>query len=178
MVTLPLFMRIEVTKVVTVVYTQIDPITVSKNDIRRQMLDVYKMEPSRADWWAHHIAYAADAHSVPTNILISVISVESEFQLDVTSTAGAIGPAQVIPSTWKKALGYRIEDPIQNIYAGAYILSNYKNTCGNWDCAIKAYNVGITNYLAGKQKSAQTRYSGKVKIELAALDTYTVRGGL
>lgn len=157
-----------------VVRTELDPITVSMNDVRAQLLDVYAMAPERADWWAHHITYAAYAHQVPTNILISVISVESEFQVDVASTKGAVGPTQVVPSVWKKHLGYDIKDPIQNIYAGAYILSNYKKECGDWGCAIKAYNVGITDYLRGKKKVAQAKYIKKVHGELAALDKYTV----
>lgn len=173
-VSLPYMRRIE-TQYVTIVETKLDPITESQNAVRAQLLSVYEMEPERANWWAHYIAYASAAHHVPSNILISVISVESEFQLDVKSHKGAVGPAQVIPSTWKNSLGFNIQDPIQNIYAGAYILSDYKKTCGNWDCALKAYNVGITNYLKGKKKTAQTRYITKVKVELAMLDTFTVR---
>ncbi len=176
-VSLPLMRRIE-TIYVPVVETKLDPITVSRNDVRAQLISVYEMEPARADWWAHHITYAAHAHDVPTNIIIGVISVESEFQTDVRSHKGAVGATQVVPSAWKKSLGYNIQDPIQNIYAGAYILNNYKTTCGDWDCALKAYNVGITNYLAGKAKPAQAKYLKKVKIELATLDEFTVRNAL
>lgn len=172
--TFPLMYKEKIVEVVKV-ETVLDPITITKTDVYNQLTNVYQMEPPRAAWWSHHIAYASDAHQVPSNILISVLSVESEFQLDAKSSAGAIGPAQVVPASWKKSLGYDIKDPIQNIYAGAYILNNYKETCGDWNCALRSYNVGITNFLKGKKKTAQTQYVNKVKVQLAAVDGFTAR---
>jgi soluble lytic murein transglycosylase-like protein len=153
---------------------ELDPITIKKQNIRRQLIDLYSIDDTQVDWWATQIAYASEAFNVPENIMMSVIAVESEFDIFATNASGAKGPAQVIRGVWGKQLGLNIDDPGQNIYAGAYVLDHYRKQCGNWECALKAYNVGIGNYKAGRKKDSQTRYLLKVQTELAMIDSHTV----
>lgn len=124
------------------------------------------------DWWAQHIADASYKYQVPPQLIISVIASESSFTKKPinNSVPDAKGPMQVRTSVWAKSLEYDITDPAQNIYAGANVLRQYYDQCGSWTEAIKAYNVGITNWSKGKQKLAQQRYAQKVQKSLSKLD--------
>lgn len=104
-----------------------------------------KMNLSESVWWARNIVSATkDLENVTPEILISLIEVESSFRKEVVSSAGAIGPTQVMPRHWSH-MG-NIHDPSENIEIGAKILSEYIYTCGDFECGVMMYNIGMTNY--------------------------------
>ncbi len=147
--------------------------TVVKQSIRDVILTEYKsynVSFSDADWIADNILIAEKTYQVPSNILLALIKVESSFVINSLSNKDAVGLTQVRPSVWKDEIEYNLYDPAQNILAGAQILRNYKNECGNWECALKAYNIGITNFKAGKQKKPAAQYVKKIKEELQRID--------
>lgn len=89
---------------------------------------------------------AARTYNVPAALLIAMAKVESDFNPNVVSGAGAIGLMQLMPST---AAGLGVSDPYdpyQNIMGGAkYIAQNieqFKNYSNGLELAIAAYNAG------------------------------------
>lgn len=89
---------------------------------------------------------AARTYNVPAALLIAMAKVESDFNPNVVSGAGAIGIMQLMPAT---AAGLGVSDPYdprQNIMGGAkYIAQNieqFKNHTNGLELAIAAYNAG------------------------------------
>lgn len=89
---------------------------------------------------------AARTYNIPVALLIAMAKVESDFNPNVVSGAGAIGIMQLMPST-AASLGVSDPyDPYQNIMGGAkYIAQNieqFKNHSNGLELAIAAYNAG------------------------------------
>jgi soluble lytic murein transglycosylase-like protein len=133
----------------------------SKMKIKSTLMGKYQLNMYDADWFAEVISIAAYRYEVPDDIMVAMIATESSFKLDAVSKSKAIGPAQIMPASWK-GIVYNIHDPAENIIAGAHILREYKNKCGSWDCALRAYNIGIGNFNKGKLRSESTTYINTV----------------
>lgn len=84
---------------------------------------------------------AADKYHVPRGIFYAMISAESGGRVDARSSAGAYGPAQLMPAT-AKGLGVNPRDPLQNLEGGAKYLSLQFKQFGTWRQALAAYNAG------------------------------------
>lgn len=110
-------------------------------------------------------------NNVDPEIILSVIAVESAFKKGAKSHAGAVGPMQVIPFYWGKK-GHNPYEYYENIQLGTKILREYKEECGNWKCAFKSYNVGITAYNKNMNVSAQKRYFAKIESQLRKYQYY------
>ena len=89
---------------------------------------------------------AAQKYQVPENLLKAVAKVESNFQADAVSSAGATGIMQLMPST-AKGLGMTDStDPEQNIMGGAKMLSQLLSQYdGDIKLTLAAYNAGAGN---------------------------------
>ena len=96
----------------------------------------------------------ADEYSVPNELVFAVIKVESNFEPDVVSSAGAMGLMQMLPSTYKwltTKLGdpyieTKLFDPETNIKYGTYYLQYLYSRFGTWEKAVIAYNWGEGNF--------------------------------
>lgn len=96
----------------------------------------------------------AEKHSVPKELVFAVIKVESNFEPDVVSSAGAVGLMQMLPSTYKwltTKIGddydeENLYDPEISIKYGTYYLQYLYSRFGSWEKAIIAYNWGETNF--------------------------------
>lgn len=84
---------------------------------------------------------AAAQYGIPQDLFFSLIQQESSWRPDVVSSAGAIGPAQLMPGTAKE-LGVDPYDPAQNIMGGAKYLRQQYDKFGQWPLALAAYNAG------------------------------------
>ena len=86
---------------------------------------------------------AASVYNIDVNFLKAVAKLESDFNPDSVSSAGAVGIMQLMPST-AKGLGVEdIYDPYQNIMGGAKYLSDMFNRFGgDYELAYAAYNAG------------------------------------
>lgn len=76
------------------------------------------------DW----IIEAANTHDVDPNILKAIMKLESGGEW-ITSHAGAVGYMQVVPKYWGD-IGYDLNDPRQNILAGAKVFKYYLDQAG------------------------------------------------
>jgi soluble lytic murein transglycosylase-like protein len=94
----------------------------------------------------------AAEHSLPAELLHSVIKVESNYNPNAVSPKGAQGLMQLIPSTARRFGVADAFNPLENIQGGArylrYLLDLYNN---NYPLALAAYNAG---------EQAVTRYGG------------------
>jgi hypothetical protein len=89
---------------------------------------------------------AAEKYNVDVNLLKAMAKVESNFDASATSSAGAMGIMQLMPST-AKGLGISdAYDAYDNIMGGAKIISQYlKKYSGDTSLALAAYNAGGGN---------------------------------
>jgi len=86
---------------------------------------------------------AARETRLPLSLLTAVARVESEFQPGATSSAGARGLLQVMPTTAEE-LELDVEHPTQNVLAGARYLRLQFDHFSSSDLALAAYNAGPT----------------------------------
>ncbi len=101
--------------------------------------------------YEEEIKEASEEFSVPEEVICAVIYVESSFDKEAKSSAGAVGLMQIMPATFddiQKALKTEHEyedlyDPAVNIRAGTYYLSYLYKLLGDWESVHAAYNAGI-----------------------------------
>ncbi len=105
------------------------------------------------DYYDTVVKYS-EKYGVPTELILAVIKVESNFDSSAKSSAGAIGLMQIMPSTYEwlaEGLGdptfsSMLYSPDTNIKYGAYYLKYLYSKFGSWERAIIAYNWGEGNF--------------------------------
>jgi soluble lytic murein transglycosylase-like protein len=98
--------------------------------------------PAGAGRWQAAIERAAAANGIDPKLLTAVVWVESGFDPNAVSHAGAIGLAQLMPAT-AEGLGVDPYDPEQNLEGGARFLSAMiEKFGGRTDLGLAAYNAG------------------------------------
>jgi soluble lytic murein transglycosylase-like protein len=85
---------------------------------------------------------AATAYGVPYSLLASTAKAESGFNPSVTSSAGAEGLMQIMPSNFATLGVSNPFDPQQSANAGAKYLAQLYAQYGDWETALIAYNEG------------------------------------
>lgn len=85
---------------------------------------------------------AAKATGVPMDLLKRVANIESKFNPNAKSEAGAIGLMQIIPSNFKSLGITDPRDPSQNIMGGAKLLKEYLGKAGSVREALMMYHGG------------------------------------
>lgn len=98
--------------------------------------------PIPARFRAAFLAAAKDT-GLPLALLTSVAQVESRFQPQATSSAGAQGLLQLMPTTAAE-LKLDAQDPTSNVLAGARYLQRLLERFNSSDLALAAYNAGPT----------------------------------
>lgn len=98
-----------------------------------------------------HVAAAARKHRLPAALLAAVVEAESGSRAHRISFAGAMGPAQLVPST-ARMLGVRDPfDPAEAIDGGArYLKELLVRFKGDERLAVAAYNAGPGNVIGGR----------------------------
>ena len=86
-------------------------------------------------------AAAAKKYGVPESVFLAQINQESGFNPNAVSSAGAIGIAQIIPST-AKAWGVDPRNPSAALDAAAKNMAIYIKKYGSVEAALRAYNSG------------------------------------
>jgi hypothetical protein len=91
--------------------------------------------------------YVAIAEQDATNVginptyFVRQIQLESGFNPNAVSLSGAVGIAQILPST-ARGLGINPWDPIQALQAAAQMMANSYHQYGDYAKALAAYNAG------------------------------------
>ncbi|MBS1859274.1 MAG: lytic transglycosylase domain-containing protein [Acidobacteria bacterium] len=98
------------------------------------------------------VARIAAEHSLPPQLIHSVIKVESNYNPYAVSDKGALGIMQLIPETARRFGVKNVFNPVENIQGGAkylrYLLDLFQ---GSYPLALAAYNAG---------EAAVARYGG------------------
>lgn len=84
---------------------------------------------------------AARSHNVPEELFLKLVQQESGWNPTAVSHKGAIGLAQLMPTT-AKALGVNPRNPQENLLGGARYLRRQFEKFGSWPLALAAYNAG------------------------------------
>jgi murein DD-endopeptidase MepM/ murein hydrolase activator NlpD len=92
--------------------------------------------------YAPLVARAAAAHGVSRAWLTALLQIESGWDPDAVSAAGALGLAQLLPGTAARMGVTDPLDPAQSIDGGARYLGIQFREFGSWDLASAAYNAG------------------------------------
>ena len=97
----------------------------------------------RRDTYEPYILEAAARYNIPANLLRAVIRVESNYNPNAISSAGAKGLMQLMPGTAKDMAVTNIFDPRQNIFGGTrYLRLLFNRFEGDPKLAIAAYHAG------------------------------------
>jgi soluble lytic murein transglycosylase-like protein len=97
--------------------------------------------PAGAAQYGSLIDAAAKKNGVDPKLLTALVWTESSFHPEVVSPSGAIGLAQLMPST-AATLGVDPTDPAQNLDGAARFLAGLQKQFGRSDLALAAYNAG------------------------------------
>lgn len=120
-----------------------------------------------------HMRAAAMTHGIDVGLIAGVIRVESGFSPDATSSAGARGLMQVMPSTARRHKCDDLGDPEDNIECGTRVLKAFLQRFeGNLIYGLSGYNSGIRRPKRAMKRSTlptNIRYVEKV---LAARSHY------
>lgn len=113
------------------------------------LLKVMLLKPGIDRWLArdiaHSVALRSREHRRDPDLVLAIIDVESNFNPNAVSSAGAIGLMQIMPF-WKPKLG--IEQDLRHVDTsisyGLKILSFYELRYQTLEMALTAYNKGET----------------------------------
>ncbi len=125
--------------------------------------------------YEEEIALYSERFDVPRPVIYAVIHTESRFNPDSTSSAGACGLMQLMPTTYtwlSEKLGEQnnpadIFNPDTNIRLGVYYLSFLKERFEDWETVYAAYNAGqgrVAEWLANPQYSEDGKTLNRIPI--------------
>lgn len=138
----------------------------------RQLEAAYGINPTRAKNFSGWIVAAVESSSIPKEVMASLIMSESSFRYKVTSSVGAVGPAQVRPNFWGHVCDGDLEnDPRANIQCSRVVLETYLERCrGDMVCTLQTYNIGPDNMKKKEFEPAKRRYIAKINKNKAKLE--------
>jgi soluble lytic murein transglycosylase-like protein len=123
------------------------------------------IEPDLARTVAHLVHKYALRYNKDPNLVLAIISVESDFKPNAVSKMGAVGLMQVMPH-WKKILGIDedLSDPETSIRYGLQVLGFYEQMYKDPEMVLTAYNrgPGPVDSALMKGASPENGYSAKV----------------
>ena len=110
---------------------------------------VEQKKPQNFDWVGHQKRYdttirsIAKTYKLPYTLLHAIITVESRYNPNAISKAGAVGLMQLMPETAKRYGVFNLKDAKENIIGGSRYLSDLLIMFDNdIRLALAAYNAG------------------------------------
>lgn len=101
-----------------------------------------RLTNAQVDAIVRSVLYYSTIYRVDPRLVMSLIAIESGFQITAQSRAGAYGLGQLMPATWQ-ALNVHPGDPVANIYGTVRVLRGQMDRFGqNPSLALAAYNAG------------------------------------
>lgn len=88
------------------------------------------------------VAAAECRHNIPAGLLDALVVAESSYRVDARSPVGAVGLAQLMPTTAHELDVSDRLDPLQNIEGGARYLRSMLDRFASVPLALAAYNAG------------------------------------
>ncbi len=114
------------------------------------------------------VGQAAQATGVPPSLIAAVLRTESHAHNAAVSSAGAIGPMQLMPATARNQLHINPWNPRENILGGArYLKMLLLLFHQQLTLALEAYNAGPTRISLGEIPPASRSYAQAVQSLLA-----------
>jgi len=115
--------------------------TVIYNDV-----SAYNGDAGQDAWITSAILYASSQYGVDPLLVTSIMEIESGFNINSGSSAGAVGLMQLMPST-AAAIGVDPYDPLGNVCGGTAHLRTLLDSFSGWGTyavtdAVAAYNAG------------------------------------
>ena len=100
---------------------------------------------ARAEQIASAVFSSASKYSLPPELVLAVISIESRFKATARGAHGATGLMQVVPAAHKRLVkGVDLTEPAANIEAGSAILHGYLEAArGDLTAALKSYGGSL-----------------------------------
>ena len=121
---------------------------------------------STARKYALWIQEAGLKHKVDPVLILSVMSVESNFKANAKSPTGPIGLLQIAHSFHKeKSSKAGLYDPKTNIFVGAQIIREYKNISKNETEALLRYNGSLYRNRGYAKKVLLSKYKYEKEIK-------------
>jgi hypothetical protein len=111
---------------------------------------------------AAHLAKVEGQYGIPQGLLTAIAKVESGFNPNAVSHAGAEGMFQIMPGTQKDLGVGNPWDPYEASIGAAKHLARDYRSFGDWNKAITAYNAGPGNVRRGRLKQESIDYLPKV----------------
>ncbi len=109
--------------------------------------DVQLLYPAAYDYFIEPLTAE---YELPPHIFYALVREESHFKADISSSAGAVGLSQLMPSTAEDVAGrigvpiHTLTDPQLNLRLGSWYLAHLSGRTDNLSQALFAYNGGIT----------------------------------
>jgi soluble lytic murein transglycosylase-like protein len=100
-----------------------------------------RLSAGQARWLGAAVLEASARYRLDPRLLASVIYIESRFNHQSISSAGAAGLGQLMPGT-ADGLGVDRRDPLQNLFGAAALLRLNLDEFRNIPLALAAYNAG------------------------------------
>ncbi len=101
-----------------------------------------RLESAQVEAIARSVLHYSAVYRVDPRLVMALIIVESGFQTDVRSPAGAYGLGQLMPET-SQGMGINPADPVGNVYATVRVLrAALDRFGGDPQLALAAYNAG------------------------------------
>ena len=128
--------------------TVVTPMVVHENviaakPVTAQAPEAEPVAASAPNTFREAVDQIAAKHNLSPQLVHSVIRVESNYNPNAVSSAGALGLMQLIPSTAKRFGVNHVFNPVENVEGGArylrYLLDLYHN---DYRLALAAYNAG------------------------------------
>ena len=142
----------------------------------RDNLEELRLKLPRSTYQAmvQGVADAALRYDVAPETILAVIRIESGFDADATSDAGAVGLMQILPSTAEEVArelrlpwsgGEQLRDPATNIRLGTHYLTKLLARFDDLALALAAYNEGPER--VAERRAGTSEYARRVLREAA-----------
>lgn len=108
-------------------------------------------EWAKIDQLNDYIVEAAERFNVDPNLIKAIMKLESGGEW-IISHAGAIGYMQVVPKYWGH-LGYDLNDPAENIMAGAHVIRHFLDQAGGdvYEALRRYHGIGWDGFTTDRQ---------------------------